>query len=74
YEEVRFGLTSEIEDKGPLNIVFHEWKDIWRDASQPGLKFGDRLKYIFYPPGWSHTGDFKTSAKLRAEEKANRQK
>ncbi|THF47670.1 sterol desaturase family protein [Flavobacterium supellecticarium] len=74
YEEVRFGLTSEIEDKGPLNIVFHEWKDIWRDASQPDIKFSDRLKYIFYPPGWSHTGDFKTSAKLRAEERANRQK
>lgn len=69
YESIRYGLTHKIEDRGPLNIIFHEWKAIFKDASQPGINFTERLKYIFYPPGWSHTENYKTSAILRAEEK-----
>ncbi|ADY51987.1 fatty acid hydroxylase [Pseudopedobacter saltans DSM 12145] len=73
YEPIKYGLTKDIEDKGPINIVFHEWKEIYKDAwKQPGLKFSDRLKYMFYPPGWNHRGDGKTSAVLRAQEKAER--
>ncbi len=54
YEEIKFGLTYPIENKGPVNIIFHEWKAIYKDATQPGIKYTDRLKYIFYRPGWSH--------------------
>lgn len=69
YEPIRYGLTTKINNRGPVNIIFHEWKAIWKDATQPNIQLTDRLKYIFYPPGWSHTGTYKTSAVLRAEEK-----
>lgn len=52
YEEIKFGLTYPIEDKGPINIIFHEWKAIFRDATQPNISFTDRLKYVFYNPAW----------------------
>ena len=52
YEEIKFGLTYPIEDKGPINIIFHEWKAIYKDASQAGISFKDRLKYVFYNPAW----------------------
>lgn len=53
-EPIKFGLTYPIEDKGPINIIFHEWKAIFKDATQPKISFSDRLKYIFYYPGWKH--------------------
>lgn len=74
YESIKYGLTKGVSDKGPVNIVFHEWHAIFKDASQPGLKFSQRLKYIFYPPGWNHTGISRTSAVLRKEEKENRKR
>ncbi len=54
YEPTKYGLTYKIEDKGPINIIFHEWKAIYRDASQPNISFSDRLKYVFYNPAWNH--------------------
>jgi sterol desaturase/sphingolipid hydroxylase (fatty acid hydroxylase superfamily) len=53
YEPIRFGLTHGVEDRGPINIIFHEWKAIYKDATQPNIGFKTRLKYIFYPPGWN---------------------
>ncbi|MEZ4764376.1 MAG: hypothetical protein R3C26_14710 [Calditrichia bacterium] len=38
-----------------------------RDASRKGLSLRQRLGYIFGPPGWSHDGNRKTTAQLRAE-------
>ena len=52
YEPIKFGLTYPIEDKGPINIIFHEWKAIYKDATKPNISFIDRLKYIFYNPAW----------------------
>ena len=72
YEPIKFGITTPIEDRGPINIIFHEWKTIWNDATQPNINFTDRLKYIFYPPGWNHTNTGKTSSVARAEERKSR--
>jgi len=58
-----------LEDKGPINIVFHEWKAIWKDATQKGIGWKDRWNYIFQPPGWSHTGEAQTSRVLQQKEK-----
>ncbi|WP_422090725.1 sterol desaturase family protein [Tenacibaculum ovolyticum] len=69
YEKIRYGLTSEIEDKGPINIIFHEWKEIFKDFfnRKKELPFGTRLKYVFMPPGWSHDNSSKTSKQLQEE-------
>jgi sterol desaturase/sphingolipid hydroxylase (fatty acid hydroxylase superfamily) len=69
YEKIKYGLTSEIEDKGPINIIFHEWKEIFKDFfnRKKDLPFGTRLKYVFMPPGWSHDNSSKTSKQLQEE-------
>lgn len=63
-DPVQYGLTTNPEDRGPVNIVFHEFKGIAKDVRRP-VKFRDKLKYIFYPPGWSHDGTTLTSNQLR---------
>ncbi|WP_282787385.1 sterol desaturase family protein [Flavobacterium croceum] len=74
YEPVKFGITVPVENKGPVNIVFHELKSIWKDASQPNISFKNRLQYIFYPPGWNHLGNGKTSKQVRTLERLERSK
>jgi sterol desaturase/sphingolipid hydroxylase (fatty acid hydroxylase superfamily) len=68
YEKISYGLTTNIKDPGPVSIIFHEWKQLWKDVMQPGISFQDRLNYLFGPPGWSHDGSRKTSSELRALE------
>ncbi|CAA0173358.1 sterol desaturase family protein [Tenacibaculum maritimum] len=69
YEKIRYGLTKPVENKGPINIIFHEWKEIFKDFfnRKKHLPFGLRLKYIFMPPGWSHDGSSQTSRELQKE-------
>ena len=69
YEKLKFGLTKPLEDKGPINIIFHEWKEIFKDFFQrkKHLPLGTRLKYVFMPPGWSHDGSSQTSKELQRE-------
>jgi sterol desaturase/sphingolipid hydroxylase (fatty acid hydroxylase superfamily) len=71
-EEVRYGLTENLDSHNPVNVIFHEWRSIWKDVrNAPGLK--NKFMYIFGPPGWSHDGHKKTSKQLRKEylEKSN---
>ena len=73
YEKIKYGLTKELEDKGPINIIFHEWKGIFKDffVNKKDLPLGTRLKYVFMPPGWSHDGSSKTSRELQQDLKDN---
>lgn len=65
-EAIRYGLTSKLDNQGPINIVVHEWKSLWQDVRQaPGWKY--KLKYLFMPPGWSHDGSKMTSKQLQAQ-------
>jgi len=68
FEKVKYGLTQNVEKPNhPTHIIFHEWKDIGHDIFQSGISWQERLKYIFYPPGWSHDKSKKTSKELREE-------
>lgn len=51
-EPVRYGLTKKIPDRGPVNIVLHEWRDMWADFRQSRLPLRKRLGYILRGPGW----------------------
>ncbi len=51
-EPPRYGLTKAIPDRGPLNIVLHEWRDMARDVKEKGRTLSEKLAYIFRPPGW----------------------
>lgn len=64
YEPIKFGLTKKIENENAVNLVVHEWKEIYNDIKKP-LPLFTKLKYLFFEPGWSHDGSRLTSEQLR---------
>lgn len=68
-EPVKYGLTHQPENMGPVNVLFHEWRALLHDVKHaPGI--GNKVKYLFNPPGWSHDGSTQTARVLQAEYKA----
>ena len=68
FEKVKYGLTKNVEKPHhPTHIIFHEWQQIIKDISKPGLKLFERIKYLTAPPGWSHDGSTQTAEQLRKE-------
>lgn len=65
-DPVKYGLTENINTYHPLKMVFHEWKNIIADVNKSPV-IGDKFRYLFGPPGWSHDGSKKTSRQLRKE-------
>lgn len=66
FEKVKYGLTKNVaQPYHPLYIIFHEWKQLLKDVAQPGIRFSDRIKYLFAPPGWSHNGATQTAKEMR---------
>ena len=67
-EPIKYGLTHQPEDLGPVNILFHEWKALIADVKKaPTIK--TKLQYLFNPPGWSHDGSTQTARVLQKEYK-----
>jgi sterol desaturase/sphingolipid hydroxylase (fatty acid hydroxylase superfamily) len=61
-----FGITNNIHTYNPVEIAMHEFKDLWRDV-QRAPDCITKLKYLFYPPGWSHDGPDRRAKTLRAQ-------
>lgn len=70
YQPLRYGLTKNLENPNAVNLIFHEWRNIFRDFGK-SPKWQDRLRYIFGPPGWSHDGSTLTSDQMREKEAAD---
>ncbi len=68
YQPIRYGLTKNLEQPNAVNIVFHEWTQIWKDVAQKDLSFKQRWHYLFGAPGYSHDGSRMTSEQMREEE------
>ena len=66
-DPVIYGIITPIASHNPAVVAFKELFNILKDAVQPGLKFRQRLAYIFAPPGYSHDGSRKGSKALKAE-------
>ena len=65
-EPVKYGLTHQPDDLGPVNILFHEWKALLADVKKaPGLK--TKVRYFLNPPGWSHDGSTQTARVMQRE-------
>ncbi|MDN3548242.1 sterol desaturase family protein [Mucilaginibacter aquaedulcis] len=65
-EPVKYGLTKQPDDMGPVNILFHEWKALISDVKNaPGIK--NKIRYMLNPPGWSHDGSSQTARILQRE-------
>lgn len=54
-EKPVYGLTSNIETYNPFLVATHEYSAIIKDVMR-AKSWKDKLKYIFYSPGWSHNG------------------
>jgi sterol desaturase/sphingolipid hydroxylase (fatty acid hydroxylase superfamily) len=61
-----YGLTTNRRFTGPVDLVFHEWKQMWLDFRLP-IPIPQKIKYLLHRPGWSHDGSRKTSVELRRE-------
>ena len=71
-EPIKFGLTKQPEDTGPVNILFHEWRALFRDMRKaPSFKV--KLQYLFNPPGWSHDGSTQTARVMQREYRSSEQ-
>ena len=65
-EELKFGLTKKLDKPyHPLQIVIHEWTDIFSDLKRKDISWKIKWQYIWKPPGWSHDGSRQTSLQLR---------
>jgi sterol desaturase/sphingolipid hydroxylase (fatty acid hydroxylase superfamily) len=63
-EKPVYGITKNIETYNLFKIATHELVDIVHDV-RSAPTFTDKLKYIFYPPGWSHNGPDQRAKTLR---------
>jgi hypothetical protein len=61
-----YGITRPMKPGNFLDVYFGEFVALGRDIIKaPGL--ANKLLYVVMPPGWSHTGDHKTSSVVRRE-------
>lgn len=61
---VEYGVTRRINAQNFWDIYFGEIVLLARDISKaPGIL--NKLRYVFMPPGWSHTGDHTTASAVR---------
>lgn len=70
FDRPQYGLTKNIDSYHPAYVATHEYGAIWRDVKRAG-KLGDKLRYVFYPPGWSHDGPDLRASTLRSRVTAN---
>jgi sterol desaturase/sphingolipid hydroxylase (fatty acid hydroxylase superfamily) len=68
YQAKKYGLTKPIQKETPINLVFHEWRNIFKDISRRDISWRAKWNYIFGPPGWSHDGSRLTSEQMREQE------
>ncbi|GAA4306709.1 sterol desaturase family protein [Compostibacter hankyongensis] len=61
---VEYGITREMNPNNFWDAYFGEFVALGKDIRKaPGIK--NKLLYLVMPPGWSHTGDHKTSKVAR---------
>ncbi len=65
YQQVKYGLTKNLEKPNAASLVFHEWKQMIKDVSRNDITLKEKMNYVFGPPGWSHDGSRLTSEQLR---------
>ncbi|MDN6290575.1 MAG: sterol desaturase family protein [Tetragenococcus koreensis] len=69
--EIEYGVSLPPNSYNLYVILTHEYKNIWNDMKK-SKNWGDKLMYIFGPPGWSHDGSSLTVKQTRAKLKQER--
>lgn len=66
-EPVEYGIVKPIDTFNPFIVAFHEFFAMAKDMFSKGLKFSERMRYVFAPPGYAHDNSRKTVADIKAE-------
>lgn len=61
-----YGLTKNINSYNPAYVMTHEYQSIWKDVRSTA-SWSDKLKYVFWAPGWSHSGQDLRAKTLRKQ-------
>ena len=61
-----YGLTKNIDSFNPGYVITHEYQSIWSDVRSTS-SWKDKLKYIFWAPGWSHNSQDLRAKTLRKQ-------
>jgi sterol desaturase/sphingolipid hydroxylase (fatty acid hydroxylase superfamily) len=68
-EEPDYGLVKQLDDRGTVAFQTAGFRELARKMR--GAEWPDKLRYLYKPPGWTHTGKVDlTTAGLRAAEQA----
>lgn len=65
-EAVVYGITTNINTYNPIKIAASDFVLLYHDVKN-AINWQDRLKYLFYPPGWSPNGSTLTANEMRAK-------
>lgn len=65
-EPVVYGLTKNVGTFHPWTVLVHGYTELASDMKR-AERWGDRLRYVFDAPGWSHDGEDKRAKTLRAD-------
>ena len=65
-----FGLTNNINTHNPVFVASHEYISMIGDVKR-ATNWKDKLRYIFFAPGWSHDGEDKRAKVLRKKMNIN---
>jgi sterol desaturase/sphingolipid hydroxylase (fatty acid hydroxylase superfamily) len=63
---IEYGITRDVNSGNFFDVYFGEIVALAKDMkAAPGLL--NKIKYLFMPPGWHHTGNHKTAKIVREE-------
>ncbi|MBD1557822.1 sterol desaturase family protein [Vibrio sp. S9_S30] len=71
-ETVRYGISKPVNSFNPLVVTFHEWRDMFKEASQKDLSVQQRFKALFSPPSDTPIASAKRAEPKKAESKKQR--
>jgi len=66
-EKVDYGIVKPLRSYNPFVVEFHEFYAAGKDICGSGLTLGQRFKYLFAAPGYSHDNSRQTVAEIKAE-------
>ena len=62
--DIDYGITRPIDSGNFIHVYFGEIIHLARDViNAPGIQ--NKLRYVFYPPGWSHLSGYQTAKMIR---------
>jgi hypothetical protein len=61
---IEYGITRKMNSGNFFDVYFGEFIALFHEVRKaPGIR--NKFKYVFMPPGWSHTGQHQTAKLVR---------